>query len=159
MIVLPKGNVGVGTATPARLHVEGSLSKTSGAFTFRIPIRRLPRRTGSATASSKRLPVAKTCTDSRSTRLKVKREPAPACILGASQRESTGLGRSGGTFRRASGAVDENLSELRIGCETAGRYNVLLIGTRADRLARDYFDPLGVEYQQTVMSGGEKTAP
>ena len=158
MIVLPNGNVGVGTAAPtARLHVEGSLSKTSGSFDIPHP--------DPALAETHRLRHCFVEAPTRGENLyrfeidAVEGEtvnlPLPAYWAHLNENPQVWVSPVG-HFGRASGAVDENLSELRIECETAGRYNVLLIGTRADRLARDYFDPLGVEYQQTVMSGGEK---
>ncbi|MGR3318016.1 MAG: hypothetical protein ACUZ8O_06000 [Candidatus Anammoxibacter sp.] len=52
-----------------------------------------------------------------------------------------------GQFARGYGYVDETLSRLIIKGEKKGAYNVLLVGTRKDKFAKKYFDPLGVEYK------------
>lgn len=42
--------------------------------------------------------------------------------------------------------MDETLNKLVIKGEKKGVYNVLLVGTRKDQIAKDFFDAKGVEY-------------
>ena len=49
-------------------------------------------------------------------------------------------------FGRAFGKVNEELTLLTATFELKGKYNVLLIGTRKDKIARDHFDAGGVEF-------------
>ena len=42
--------------------------------------------------------------------------------------------------------MDETSGKLVIKGEKRGVYNVLLVGTRKDQLAKDFFDAKGVEY-------------
>jgi hypothetical protein len=44
------------------------------------------------------------------------------------------------------GYVDNELEKVHITVSVDGTYNVLIVGTRKDRLAVEHFDPLGVEY-------------
>jgi hypothetical protein len=44
------------------------------------------------------------------------------------------------------GSVNEELTQVTITTNIAGDYNVLLIGTRKDKLAKDYWDSKGIEY-------------
>jgi len=44
------------------------------------------------------------------------------------------------------GTVNQDLTEINITTNVAGTYNVLLIGTRKDKLMKDYFDANGVEF-------------
>jgi hypothetical protein len=44
------------------------------------------------------------------------------------------------------GSVNEELTQVTITTNIAGNYNVLLIGTRKDKLAKDYWDSKGTEY-------------
>ncbi|MGR3219588.1 MAG: hypothetical protein ACUZ8H_07205 [Candidatus Anammoxibacter sp.] len=52
-----------------------------------------------------------------------------------------------GQFARGYGYVDEESGKLIIKGEKKGTYNVLLVGTRKDKFAKEFFDPLGVEYK------------
>lgn len=54
--------------------------------------------------------------------------------------------------------MNETGTALQLTCETPGRYNVLLIGTRRDDDARDYFDALGVEYEQQAAIKEDRAA-
>ena len=51
------------------------------------------------------------------------------------------------------GSVDQSLSNLIIRGQKAGTYNVLLVGTRKDDVAKEYFDTLGVEFQASEKEG------
>jgi hypothetical protein len=53
----------------------------------------------------------------------------------------TGKGHLG----QAYGEVDDKLTTLSVICEKAGDYNILLIGTRKDEIARAWWDEYGVE--------------
>lgn len=44
------------------------------------------------------------------------------------------------------GTINEELTQVTITTNIAGNYNVLLIGTRKDKLAKDYWDTKGIEY-------------
>lgn len=44
------------------------------------------------------------------------------------------------------GVVNQLLTEIIVTTNTAGTYNVLLVGTRKDQLMKDYFDAAGVEF-------------
>jgi hypothetical protein len=44
------------------------------------------------------------------------------------------------------GTVTEDLSTVKITVNEDGKYNVLVIGTRKDQIAKDFFDRDGVEY-------------
>jgi len=44
------------------------------------------------------------------------------------------------------GKVNENLTEINIRTNMSGEYNVLLLGTRKDQIAKDMFDAGGVEF-------------
>ena len=41
---------------------------------------------------------------------------------------------------------NEELTQVTINTNAAGNYNVLMVGTRKDKLAKDYWDTNGVEY-------------
>ncbi len=49
-------------------------------------------------------------------------------------------------FGAGYGEVNENQTEVAITANEDGLYNVLVVATRKDKIAKDYFDPLGVEY-------------
>ena len=49
-------------------------------------------------------------------------------------------------FARGYGYVDCSLEKLIVKGEKKGDYSVLLMGTRKDKAAKEFFDPLGVEY-------------
>ena len=51
-------------------------------------------------------------------------------------------------FGRAYGEVDPELTKITITADSDGAYNVLAVGTRKDHLAKEFFDPRGIEYQQ-----------
>lgn len=58
-------------------------------------------------------------------------------------------------FAKGYGSVDQTQSKLTIFCEKSGEYNVLLMGTRKDSVARESWDSIGdVEYKT---SNGEVT--
>lgn len=44
------------------------------------------------------------------------------------------------------GTINQELTQVTINTNIAGDYNVLLIGTRKDKLAKDYWDGKGIEY-------------
>ena len=50
-------------------------------------------------------------------------------------------------FGRAYGEADIELARITLKADSDGIYNVLAVGTRKDRYAKDWFDGLGVEYQ------------
>ena len=52
-----------------------------------------------------------------------------------------------GTMGFGSGEVDENLEKVFIDVSVDGIYNILVIGTRKDKIAREHFDEKGVEYE------------
>lgn len=59
-------------------------------------------------------------------------------------------------FGRAYGEVDEKSTSVRIVADHDGVYNVLIIGTRKDKIAKDWFDAKGVEYiEKTPLYGLE----
>ena len=66
-------------------------------------------------------------------------------------------------FASGYGYVDETSGKLVIKGEKRGVYNVLLVGTRKDQLAKDFFDAKGVEYLDHKMSElltrGERKVP
>jgi hypothetical protein len=49
-------------------------------------------------------------------------------------------------FGFSKGWVDTELKKVHVMVSVDGTYNVLVIGTRKDKLAVKYFDPLGIEY-------------
>jgi hypothetical protein len=49
-------------------------------------------------------------------------------------------------FGFSKGLVDTELKKVHIAVSVDGTYNVLVIGTRKDKLAAEYFDLLGIEY-------------
>ncbi len=55
-----------------------------------------------------------------------------------------------GHFGRAYGEVSEDLTKLEINADEDGEYNILLVGTRKDEVAREFFDEKGVIYQDDV---------
>lgn len=56
-----------------------------------------------------------------------------------------------GQFANGYGYVDETSNKLIIKGEKKGGYNVLLVGTRKDKLAKDFFDAQGVEFEDKEM--------
>lgn len=56
-----------------------------------------------------------------------------------------------GQFANGYGYVDETSNKLIIKGEKKGGYNVLLVGTRKDRLAKVFFDAQGVEFEDKEM--------
>lgn len=56
-----------------------------------------------------------------------------------------------GQFARGYGYVDEPSNKLIIRGEKKGVYSVVLIGTRKDQYAKDFFDAKGVEYRDSEM--------
>lgn len=56
-----------------------------------------------------------------------------------------------GQFARGYGYVDESSNKLIIRGEKKGVYTVVLIGTRKDQYAKDFFDAKGVEYRDSEM--------
>lgn len=57
-----------------------------------------------------------------------------------------------GQFARCYGYVDESANKLIIRGEKKGVYSVVLIGTRKDQYAKDFFDSKGAEYRDPEMS-------
>ena len=57
-----------------------------------------------------------------------------------------------GQFARGYGYVDESSNKLIIRGEKKGVYTVVLIGTRKDQYAKDFFDAKGVEYRDSETS-------
>lgn len=55
---------------------------------------------------------------------------------------------SQGHWGCAYGAADPELTLITITADTDGPYNVLAVGTRKDKVAKEGFDPLGIEYQK-----------
>ena len=51
-----------------------------------------------------------------------------------------------GHFGRAYGKIDEEMTEIKITADTDGEYNILVIGTRKDEAAKNFWDEKGVEY-------------
>jgi hypothetical protein len=51
-------------------------------------------------------------------------------------------------FGHAFGEVDAKLTKITITADSDGHYNVLVVATRKDHLAREFFDSKGVEYQK-----------
>ncbi|MEO9336026.1 DUF2793 domain-containing protein [Mesorhizobium sp. SB112] len=149
MVVTAAGNVGIGTAAPtARLQVAGSLSKTSGSFDIPHPDPEL-----NATHRLRHCFVEAPTRGENIYRFTVNadgagtvRLPLPDYWRHLNENPQIWV-CADGHFGRAYGVVNDDESGLVITCETTGSYNVLLIGTRKDELARDYFDPLGVEYE------------
>lgn len=153
MTITPSGDVGIGTSSPtAKLHVNGSVSKTSGSFDIPHPD---PAR--AATHRLRHCFVEAPTRGENLYRFGVE-AAAPGMLVVPLPDYWHHLNENPqvwvspvGHHGRAWGTVNETLDELRVHCETSGRYNILLIGTRADSFARDYFDPLGVEYEQTFI--------
>ncbi|MFH1390168.1 MAG: hypothetical protein ABIH56_05575 [Candidatus Margulisiibacteriota bacterium] len=52
-------------------------------------------------------------------------------------------------FGQAYGEANGALTEIEITANVDGQYNVLAVGTRKDKLVKDWFDPKGVEYIKT----------
>jgi hypothetical protein len=50
------------------------------------------------------------------------------------------------SFGRGYGVVNEEMTLLQATFELKGRYNILLIGTRKDKIAVNHFDANGVEF-------------
>jgi len=51
-------------------------------------------------------------------------------------------------FGRAYAEVDAGLTKIMVRADADGEYNVLAVATRKDHLAKEFFDPRGIEYQQ-----------
>ncbi len=56
------------------------------------------------------------------------------------------------SFGRGYGAVNEELTLLHATFELKGKYNVLLIGTRKDKIAVEHFDANGVEFLKSDLN-------
>lgn len=54
------------------------------------------------------------------------------------------------TLGTGRGCVNNELTEIEINVSEDGEYNVLIIGTRKDKIARDYFDMYGCEIPPTT---------
>lgn len=150
MVITSAGNVGIGVAAPsARLHVGGSLSKTTGSFDIAHPNPELR-----GTHRLRHCFVEAPTRGENIYRFDIEAEesgtlsiPLPAYWPHLNENPQVWVSPAG-HFGRAYGIVDETASVLNVTCESAGRYNVLLIGTRHDEDACNYFDALGVEYEQ-----------
>jgi len=149
MIITSAGDVGIGVATPtARLHVGGSLSKTSGSFDIAHPDPELRE-----THRLRHCFVEAPTRGENIYRFEVEaategvlRIPLPGYWHHLNENPQVWVSPAG-HFGHAHGLVNAEATALEIACEASGRYNVLLIGTRRDEDARSYFDPLGVEYE------------
>lgn len=53
-------------------------------------------------------------------------------------------------FGRAYGKVDPGLTKITVTADSDGTYNVLAVGTRKDKVAKEGFDPRGLEYQKKI---------
>ena len=144
------GNFGVGTSSPtAKCHVNGSLSKTSGSFDIKHPdpamhethrLRHCFVESPTAGDNLYRYRVAPTEAGETLTLA------LPGYWRHLNENPQVWISAEG-HFGRAYGRVDGELATLSVTCETPGVYNVLLIGTRKDADAVNYFGATGVEYE------------
>lgn len=160
MVITPAGDVGIGVATPtAKLHINGSLSKTSGSFDIAHPDPSL-RETHRLRHCFVEGPTRGENIyrfDIEAIESGIVTIPLPEYWQHLNENPQVWASPAG-HFGRAHGAVNETGTALQLTCETPGRYNVLLIGTRRDDDARDYFDALGVEYEQQAAIKEDRAA-
>jgi hypothetical protein len=146
------GDVGIGTTSPtARLHVNGSLSKTSGSFDIPHPDPALTE-----THRLRHCFVEAPTRGENIYRFSVEAEaadevtlPLPGYWRHLNENPQVWISPNG-HFGRAHGRVTADGAELVVTTDAPGRYDILLVATRTDRHARDYFDPLGVEYEAVL---------
>jgi hypothetical protein len=150
LTVTAAGDVGIGTASPqALLHVNGSLAKASGSFDIPHPDPEM-----AATHRLRHCFVESPTRGDNLYRFRVEAGAAGETVtlpLPAYWRhlnEDAQLwAQAAGHFGRAHGAVAADGTQLSLTCEEPGPYDVLLVATRKDRAARDWFDAKGVEYE------------
>ena len=53
-----------------------------------------------------------------------------------------------GHFGRAYGKINPELTEIMVKADSDGTYNVLAVGTRKDKVAKQGFEGYGIEYQE-----------
>jgi hypothetical protein len=146
------GRIGIGTSAPdATLHVEGSLSKLSGSFDIPHPDPLLR-----ATHRLRHCFVEAPTRGENLYRFSIEAKAPgrialtlPAYWRHLNENPQVWVNPQG-HFGRAHGSLDDDMATLIVECDAAGRYNVLLIGTRTDPDARAWFDGLGVEYTPSV---------
>ncbi|WP_315919360.1 DUF2793 domain-containing protein [Mesorhizobium sp. SP-1A] len=150
MVITSSGNVGIGVSSPtAMLHVNGSLSKTSGSFDIAHPdpaLRQTHRlRHCFVEAPTRGENIYRFVVDANAGG--AASVPLPGYWKHLNENPQVWVSPSG-HFGRAHGAVNAEATALELICETPGRYNVLLLATRRDDDAKAYFDARGVEYER-----------
>ncbi|MDI6603347.1 MAG: hypothetical protein QME57_04580, partial [Patescibacteria group bacterium] len=143
------GRVGIGTVSPtATLHVNGSVSKTSGSFD-------IPHPDPSKEKDGWHLRHSFVESPTRGDNLyrwtvEVKNGEAvielPDYFRYLNENVQVWVSPKG-HFGRGYGEVDIELTRITLKADSDGLYNVLALGTRKDKYAKEGFDELGVEYQ------------
>lgn len=149
MTLTDAGQVGIMTTSPtATLHVNGSLSKTSGSF-------EIPHPDPAKEAQGWKLRHSFVESPTRGDNLYrwvVEVEHGTATIelpeyfpyLNEDVQVWVSPVKH---FGMAYGEVNPKLTKIALAADTDGLYNVLVVGTRKDRYAKEWFDESGVEFQ------------
>ncbi len=143
------GNVGIGTTSPtATLDVDGSISKNSGSFDILHPDPDKAQEGWHLRHSFVESPTR----GDNIYRWKVDVEDGSSVIelpdyFSHLNEDIQVWVYPVGHLGNAYGDANDELTEITVTADSDGSYNILAVGTRKDGFAKEWFDPLGVEYK------------